>query len=162
MRTLRALAVITIILCVATILYQMSLLSSATSAFVAFDGFSGVFYDFVWITCSALGLATGVVALVIAAQRHHRRWLLGLLISTVITPYGPLVVPLVIPRVIFDVSGIGIYSYVRMMTLSYTVLPFVTALVVLAYCLRSRPRRQTTIPPLSDESDLDIEYSRLD
>src|SRR5579872_5157077 len=94
-QALRTLAVITIILCIATVLYQMSLLSSGSSTFAAYEDFSSVFYDFAWITCSALGLATGVAALVIAAQHHHRRWLPGLLIPTVITPYGPLVVPLV-------------------------------------------------------------------
>lgn len=157
-QTLRTLAVMTLILCLATILYQLSLLSSVTSTFAAYESYSSVFNSFVWITCSALGLAAGVAAVVIAAQHHHRRWLLGLLIPTVITPYGPLVAVLITPRVLFSSSGA--YTYLRLVTLSYTLLPFVTALVVLAYSVRSQ--RQSSVALPSDESDLDIEYSRLD
>lgn len=155
---LRTLAIITLVLCVATILYQMSLLSSASSAFSVELGFSSVFNDFVWATCVALGIAAGVAAIVIATQHHQRRWLTGLLIATAITPYGPIVAVLMTPRIMYN--SFGIYNYLRLVTLSYTVLPFVTALVVLAYCLRSH--HQTNTPPPSEESNLEIEYSSLE
>ncbi|MGH2516162.1 MAG: hypothetical protein ACRDHP_10955 [Ktedonobacterales bacterium] len=159
MQTLRTLAGITLVVCVATVLYQLPTLSSTFSSYIAFN--SG-FNEFAWVTCGMLGFATGIVALVLAAQRRQWRWFVPLLVPAVLTPYGSLLVafmfPWLFPRFVTDSETF--LTLERFLVFSYTILPFVTALAVLIYTARSR-RQQPIAPVFTEETDLEIEYTRL-
>ena len=153
---LRSLAVITLIICVAIILYQVPALSQ-TFTYSSYVNLNSPFNVFAWVTCSALGFATGIAALVVAAQRHHRRWFVPLLVPSIVTPYGPFLVSFAFPRIVID--PVNLVTFERFLVFSYTLLPFVTALAVLVYTFRYR--RQPITPAPVEETDLEIEYTRL-
>ena len=104
-----------------------------------------------------MGFATGIVALVVAAQRHHRNWFVWMLVPSLATPYGPF-----LPSLVFsgDFSVTPDYRVTLILiVLGYTIPPIVTSLAVLAYTLRLR--HPSTAPAVAGETDLEIEYTRL-
>jgi hypothetical protein len=153
LQTLRALALITLLISVLTILSELPVANSAQFPQVDVT-LNGPLNGLARVTSSMLGFATGIVALVVAAQRHHRGWFVWILVPSLATPYGSF---LPFSTVIFQAQDFR--DFLILIVLGYTIPPIVTSLAVLAYTLRLW--HPSTAPAVAGETDLEIEYTRL-
>ena len=113
------------------------------------------------ITGTSLTFAMGILAVVIAAQRGHRRWSIAFVILLALFAYSPLLLTWVLesPGYFYDAARFNVntaaYTFVD---LSNLILPaIILAVVVLVYSLRFGRKSSQ-----GQDAALQIERSRID
>ena len=116
------------------------------------------------ITGTSLTFAMGILAVVIAAQRGHRRWSIAFVILLALFAYSPLLLTWVLesPGYFYDAARFNVntaaYTFVD---LSNLILPaIILAVVVLVYSLRFGRTRDEN--QQGQDSALQLERSRID
>jgi hypothetical protein len=151
-RSISALAVVCLTLCITLALYSLSALTSFSAAYA-------VFPQILRTTGTALGLVTGAMGLVASAQARRWRLFTIILCLVILTPYSPYLMGWAF-SVLPAFSAVSEQTGLRVFLLSYAIPTAVMSILVLVGAWRAR-LSQPSLGTLAYTTD-ELEVTPLD